>query len=119
MSTLKPRVRDDLVLAELDGELVVYDPVSDHLHHFNREASLVFALLDGTATVQQTALDLADVFGLPAVNLQAQVSAACEQFRDAHLLSNGADKNETADPMPAPAGLDSREVIRRVVPRDA
>ncbi len=45
MPAMKPKVREDLTVAELDGETVVYDEENNRLRHLNSTASLVFGFV--------------------------------------------------------------------------
>jgi hypothetical protein len=52
---------------ELDGEAVILDERRNHLHYLNRTATLIWNCLDGRASVEEIAYDLATAFGaLPA-----------------------------------------------------
>ena len=57
---VKPKVRDDLTVVELDGEAVIYDEETTELHHLNPTATIVFGLCDGTSTMAEMAADISD-----------------------------------------------------------
>jgi PqqD family protein of HPr-rel-A system len=86
----RPKVREDLTVVELDGEAVVYDEASGELHHLNPSATLVFGLLDGTATVRELAADVSDVFGIPAEEVETQLRGLVRSFRRLGLLNGTA-----------------------------
>jgi PqqD family protein of HPr-rel-A system len=86
----RPKVREDLTVVELDGEAVVYDEASGELHHLNPSATLVFGLLDGTATVRELAVDVSDVFGVPADEVETQLRGLVRSFRRLGLLNGTA-----------------------------
>ena len=86
MAAVKPKVRDDLTVVELDGEAVIYDERSADLHHLNPTATIVFGLCDGTATMPRIAADISEAFGVPADEVEAQVRALVRRFRAADLL---------------------------------
>jgi PqqD family protein of HPr-rel-A system len=75
---------------ELDGEAVVYDERSGELHHLNPTATLVFKLLDGTATVRQLAAEVADAFGLPQREIDEQIRTLIRSFRKLGLIDRQA-----------------------------
>jgi PqqD family protein of HPr-rel-A system len=81
-----PRVREDLTVAVLDGEAVVYDDVAGDLHHLNSTATVVFQLLNGDATVEELAADLADAYGMPQDDVAVQVRDLVRSLADQHLL---------------------------------
>jgi len=86
VSVLNPKARADLAVESLDGESVLYDQASGVVHHLNGTASLVFSMLDGTASVAELAADIADVVGRPLEEIQFQIHQVVEDFRTAGLL---------------------------------
>jgi PqqD family protein of HPr-rel-A system len=86
MAATRPKVRADLTVVELDGEAVIYDEASGELHHLNPSATLIFDLLDGTATMRELAGDVADAFGLPAEEVESQIRILVRRFRTLGLL---------------------------------
>jgi Coenzyme PQQ synthesis protein D (PqqD) len=87
---LKPKARDDLALAEFDEEVVAYVGYGDHglLHYLDPTATLVFRLCDGSATVGETAAELAEFYGMPAAELEPQVRELVRDFRRRDLLTH-------------------------------
>jgi len=86
MPALKPKVRADLVVVEVDGEAVVYDPLDVMLHHLNPTAAVVFKLCDGSGTVRELSEDMAEVLGLPVNTVLRQVRRVVSQFKESGLL---------------------------------
>jgi PqqD family protein of HPr-rel-A system len=86
MVAVKPKVRDDLTVVELDGEAVIYDEQTADLHHLNPTATIVFGLCDGTATMAQIATDISEAFGVPETEVEGQVRGVVREFRKAKLL---------------------------------
>lgn len=69
-----PRRREDLIAEVIDGDLLLFDPVTANTHHLNETAHAIWRMCDGTRTVA----DMAD--------------ALCGPFdveRDAALRSAG------------------------------
>jgi PqqD family protein of HPr-rel-A system len=83
---IKPKVRDDLAVVEIDGEAVIYDERTGHLHHLNPTATIVFALCDGQASIRELAEDVAEVFGLPVDDLERDIRTLVGRFRREGLL---------------------------------
>lgn len=84
---MKPRAREEgLTIAHLDGEAVIYDERSGDLHHLNPTATLVFQLLDGSATIKELSADIAGAYGLAAEEVEGQVRSLVRRFRKAGLL---------------------------------
>jgi PqqD family protein of HPr-rel-A system len=88
-TAIKPKIRDDLAAAELDGEAVIYDERTGELHHLNPTATIVFSLCDGTSTVREMSGEIAGAFGVPAGEVERDIRALLRTFRKAGLL-NGA-----------------------------
>ncbi len=86
MAPVKPKVRGDLTVVELDGEAVIYDEESGDLHHLNPTATIVFGLCDGAATMREMAGDISGAFGVPLDQVEPQVRALVRQLRSAKLL---------------------------------
>ncbi|MGH2746660.1 MAG: HPr-rel-A system PqqD family peptide chaperone [Actinomycetota bacterium] len=90
---MKPRVRDDLAVVELDGEAVVYDEDGGQLHHLNPTATVIFQMCDGTATVKEFSADIAEAYGLTATEIERQVRALLREFRKSGLLERKTQSN--------------------------
>jgi PqqD family protein of HPr-rel-A system len=86
MPAMKPKVRDDLAIVEIEGEAIVYDDQNGQLHHLNPTATVVFNLCDGQSTVKEFAADIADVYSLPPGDVERQVRALIRAFRESGLL---------------------------------
>jgi PqqD family protein of HPr-rel-A system len=85
---LRPRVRTDITVTELDGEAVIYDERSGDLHHLNAPATLVLGLCDGSATVEEMSVAIAEAFGQPVGEVTVQVSAFVEELRGSKVLAD-------------------------------
>lgn len=86
---MKPKVRDDITVVEIDGEAVIYDERSGDLHHLNPTATIVLGLCDGTATVKEFSGDIAEAFGAPVVDVERQVRTLIRHLRNEDLLERG------------------------------
>jgi PqqD family protein of HPr-rel-A system len=83
----RPKVREDLTVVELDGEAVIYDERNGDLHRLNQTATLVFSLLDGSATVEELARDISEAYGMDDEEVIAQVRELAAQLAASHLLA--------------------------------
>ena len=117
VAAIKPRVREDLVVADFDDEAVVYDPDTHHLHLMNAPARLVLALFDGTATIKQTATEIAEEFGQSPREVERQVRGMLRLFKSRQLLAAEKPPDGTG-PAPPDHDHDHRERIRAEVPRN-
>jgi hypothetical protein len=73
MSTDRPTAVGQLDVNEVKDGLIVYDPVSDRVHHLNATAAIVFTLCDGRTDAPAMADVMAATFDLdtpPLVEVQ-------------------------------------------------
>jgi hypothetical protein len=70
-----PRRRDGVHGVEIDSESVLYDEHNGRLHLLNWSASAVWWSIDGIATADQLAADLAEVFAASHDAMRADVLA--------------------------------------------
>ena len=84
---IKPKVREDLAIVELDGEAVIYDEANESLHHLNPTATLIFSLCDGTGTVRECSTDIAEAYGLDPAEVEREVRGLLREFRKSSLLN--------------------------------
>ncbi len=90
---VKPKVNPDLIVAPIDGGLIIYNPRDAELHHLNPQASVAFQCFDGTGTLSEVATDIADAFGLDASEVEGQVRSIYTRFRREGLIE-GAERYE-------------------------
>ena len=84
---MRPSVRPDLTIVELDGEAVVYDDASGELHHLNPSATIVLSLCDGSTTVEEMISLISEASGYIAPELADQVRDTLERFSAAGLIA--------------------------------
>lgn len=85
----RPKVRAALSVVELDGEAVLYDPDSMDVHRLNQTATLILGLLDGTATVDELATDVAEVFDRPLGEVREQLRNLVAELDENRILEPG------------------------------
>lgn len=86
MAAMKPKSRPDLAVFEVEDELVLFDPEVARVHHLNPTGGLVFRLCDGTATMAETASEIAEIYKMGAKEVEPEVRAAVRDLRKAGLL---------------------------------
>jgi hypothetical protein len=121
MAATKPQIRGDLVVAEVGDELIVFDPTTEAFHHLNPSASLVLGLCDGTATMKETAADVAAVSGRDPAEVEREVRGLVRHLRKQDLLEP-TRRNEPAHDGHEHAHEhdhehDGRELVRIQVPK--
>ena len=81
-----PLRRDDLVLEELDGEAILYDPRYGAVHRFNTVTLLVWDLCDGSHTTADIALRLTKVCEVEPDEALDSVQRAIAELRTLDLV---------------------------------
>jgi hypothetical protein len=108
MTARKPKVRDDLALVEIDDEALVYDPESEAVNYLNASAKLVLQLCDGTATVAQTASQIAQAVGAPIETVQKDVREAVWRLRDLGLFEPAIEATNATEATNTPPAAGER-----------
>ena len=83
---LKPKLRADLTVVELDGEAIVYHEETRKLHHLNPTATIVLDLCDGQSTIGELSAEIAGAFALDREEVERQVRTLLRNFRKEELL---------------------------------
>jgi hypothetical protein len=79
-------IRPEVSSVDVEGEVVLYDDDARVLHRLNPSASVVWACLDGFASLAEIGADVADIYQADPVRVLADVVAAARQFGAAGLL---------------------------------
>jgi hypothetical protein len=85
-SFLRPKRRTDLRTHIVDGETVVLDRREGLIHQFNKTASFLWELCDGSRTFEQLTQELCEVFEVDFATAQRDVHATVETLRRSRLL---------------------------------
>jgi len=102
-----PKARkDQLIVKEVDGEVLIYDLRSDKAHCLNSTAGLVWKYCDGKRGVAEIAKSLGDE--TQTVVDDRIVLLALDQFEKFHLLEDVPIKPAYL------AGMKRRELVRRI-----
>jgi hypothetical protein len=72
---------------ELDGEAVLLDEAANRLHHLNASATVVWACLDGTSTVDEIVADLSAELGHPRDEVLSDTLTVLRHLADEGLLA--------------------------------
>lgn len=80
------RRRDDLVVHELDGEGLIYDPLSADTHRLNETALFIWQCCDGGRASSDIAKSVANTFDITAPAAVPHVEAALEQLKKSRLV---------------------------------
>ncbi len=74
-------------MEEVDGEVVLYDPVAPRLLVLNATGAAVWRRCDGSMTVRALVRALIDALGAPPEQVGADVDAFLRQLLEAGLLA--------------------------------
>jgi coenzyme PQQ synthesis protein D (PqqD) len=92
---LKPKVRSDLTVVEMEGEAVIYDEQTGQIHYLNRTATIVFNLCDGGSTIKEFSTEIAEAFTLSREEVERQVRSLIRSFRKAGFLEDAGTSRGT------------------------
>lgn len=70
----------------IDGELVIFDPVSRAVHQLDPVGAVVWQFLDGRSPMAELVADLAHAFGTAEEQVRADVDALVHKLRRVGLL---------------------------------
>jgi hypothetical protein len=71
---------------EVAGETVVYDCEAGSLHLLDPVATVIWTLLDGTASLRETSEQIAGIFGRPVDEVLQHVCTLAAQLADVGLV---------------------------------
>ena len=95
--TFAPVIGAWVTAVELDGECVLYDETNGVLHLLDAVATVAWARLDGTVTLDDLAVELSATFATDASRVRGDLVAFARQLGHQHLL-------EGVTPPPSAAG---------------
>ena len=84
------KVAEVLELDMGDG-LILYNHDSSLVHHLNPSAALIWQLCDGQASVGELSKEIAEEYGLPGAEVEAQVAEVIAEFDALDLVKD--DRN--------------------------
>lgn len=82
-----PRIPEEIVWVEVDGETVVYDERRKQVHLLNPTASLVWSAIDGRASLGQIAEELSGAFGAEPAVVRSDVLELVRELTEMGLLA--------------------------------
>ena len=78
--------RPDVVGVNVDGEMVLYDDSRRVMHRLNPTATAIWLCLDGSGTLAEIALDMADVYRVDPAQVLSGVIDMVREFGSKGLL---------------------------------
>jgi len=98
--------KDDIVVLELDGEVLLYDQKTNKAFNLNKTSSLIWELCDGKHSLSEISRLLGEKLNAPVD--EGLVWLALEQMRQESLIENEVVLPESL------VGLSRRQAIRKV-----
>lgn len=98
--------KENLVVQELDGEVLIYDLQSDKAFCLNVTSALVWQACDGSKSVPEISDWVSEKLG--TANNEDLVWLALDQLKKEKLIENGAEINNQFE------GMSRREVVKRI-----
>jgi hypothetical protein len=95
-SDVVPVLRDGIERQDIDGEAVVWSPISLVPTRLDPVATVLLDVIDGVASIGEIVADVQEVIGLPYDVAQQQVTHIVRTFDNAKLLTTSSS-NEHAD----------------------
>ena len=114
MTEVRPKLRDDVTIVEVDQEAVAYDPLSKLVHYLNPMGSIVLQLCDGTSTVDETIAELAEAQEIEPTEIDESIRALVDNFISVGLVEPGEAATKLRE---SGEQEDKRAKVRREVPR--
>lgn len=84
-SVIEPH--EAITWAELEGIVVVVDERTAGLHQLNATASIVWQCLDGSSTLREIGLDIADALDEDPDRVLADIVVLAQDLHERHLLA--------------------------------
>ncbi len=98
--------KDDLIVKEVEGEVLIYDLKTDKAFCLNETSARVWHLCDGTRNRSEITQQLSQSLSQPVE--EGLVALALDQFEKENLLHAGQQAGNKF------GGLSRREVVRRI-----
>lgn len=80
------KLRADLGIENVDGELIILDKTADKVHQLNPSASFVWNCLSDGLAIDEIALTISQAFDISPEVALSDVQSAYAQFEDLGLL---------------------------------
>ncbi|MFQ5494596.1 MAG: HPr-rel-A system PqqD family peptide chaperone [Phycisphaerae bacterium] len=93
----RPLARRDVRIHELDGEALIYDPVSGDTHHLNETAFFVWNDCDGTTSMSRIVDHLVESFDVQRPEAAAHVERVLDDFRARKLAGQAGGQEGMAN----------------------
>ncbi len=87
---MKPRQTPGLEIRTVGDEVLVHDPERGKVHVLNASAGKVLELCDGTRTLEEVAVGLANAFLTETERVRPDVDRALSEFRSLGIIESAS-----------------------------
>lgn len=105
-----PRFRDEVAFVPVKDEALLYVEATGELHQLDAIGAITCQVFDGTTSIAAAASQLADAFGAPRQQVEADVLAFAERLGGYGLLEGLAADDDGGHDDPADDGPSDTEV---------
>jgi len=100
-----PRFRDEVAFVPVADEALLYVEATGELHQLDAIGAVTCRVFDGTTSIEAAATQLADAFGAPRQQVEADVLAFAERLGGYGLLEgipadDAGERDDTPDDSP-------------------
>ena len=89
-TTYVPRKRTDVLELDMGDGFILYNHDSSLVHHLNPTAAVVWQVLDGAASIDRLATEIADEYGVPVENVAMQVRSLIAELDAMGLVEDAS-----------------------------
>jgi hypothetical protein len=79
--------REDLVVEEIDGDLVILDKMREQIHQLNGTASIIWSAIASGQSWGTIATTLVEEFEVPLDTATNDIKVVIDRFESLHLLT--------------------------------
>lgn len=91
-----PRRRTDVLELDMGDGFILYDDETSLVHHLNPSAALIWHICDGSGSIEDIAVDIAEEYGLNAAELKDQVAGVIAEFDALGLVENTTESGTSS-----------------------
>jgi len=82
----KPKLKDHLVMRDVNDELAIYDHKTAQFHFLNPTAALILELCDSLNTVEDIVREISEIFNQSPASLKADVHRFLASLTEKQLI---------------------------------
>lgn len=94
---VKPCRRDSIMARDLDGEAILYNPDTKHVHILNKAALLVWQLCDGRHSISDMVAAIAEMYSFSpgeGIRVEQDIQGIIDDFAAQGMIGAGDDRSK-------------------------